>query len=142
FLNQPPNFAGGERLDLEAIVGDLGDPFAEIFATAIERVERLRPACRQPPPHLRHRLCDSRRSDSARGKAKTARRQKFTTFHAFPLCCCRMLDERSRSLLSLQSSPAIDVFLPSEISEVRIAFRMAKGERQIKAAATSHSTCG
>ena len=43
------DLAGGEDLDLELVVGDLGDALGEIFAAAVERIERLRPACRQPP---------------------------------------------------------------------------------------------
>ena len=83
-LQAGDDFAGGKGLDLEFVVGDLGDALAEIFAAAIERIERLRPACSQTPAYLGHRFRDRRRSDRACGETDAANFQKFTTFHAFP----------------------------------------------------------
>jgi hypothetical protein len=75
-------------LNLEFVVGDLGNALAEKFAAAVERIERLRPACRVAPPDLRHRLRDRWRSDSAGGETDAAGLQKITTLHALPLPIC------------------------------------------------------
>src|SRR5450631_4349421 len=81
-LQRGDDFAGGERLNLEFVIGDLGDALAEIFATAVERVERLRPTGRQPPLHLRHGLCDRGRGDCAGSETDAPYFQEITTFHA------------------------------------------------------------
>src|ERR1041385_45855 len=52
------DFAGCEHLDLEFVVAHLGDALREVFAAAVERIERLRPAGWHAPLHFRHRLCD------------------------------------------------------------------------------------
>src|SRR5258708_1548010 len=57
-LQSGHDFARSERLDLEFTVGDLCDAFAEIFAAAVEGIERLRPACGEAPFDFRHRLRD------------------------------------------------------------------------------------
>ena len=44
----------GERLDLEFVIGHFGDALHEEFAAAIQRIEGLRPAGRQPPLNFRH----------------------------------------------------------------------------------------
>ena len=76
------DFAGREDLDLEFVVGHFGDALGEIFAAAIERIERLRPARRHAPFDLRHRLRDGRRRNGGRGGKPDARGfQEFTTFH-------------------------------------------------------------
>ena len=75
-------FAGGEHLDLKFVVAHLRDALAEIFAAAVERIERLRPARRHAPFDFRHRLRDRRRGDSGRGRESHAGRfQELTTFH-------------------------------------------------------------
>ena len=79
-LQSRHDLAGGEHLDLEFVVGDLGDALGEIFAAAIERIERLRPACRQPPFQFRRRLGDRRRGNRRTGKADAGGFQKFTAF--------------------------------------------------------------
>ena len=52
-LQAGDNFACGESLNLEFVVGDLGHTFGEIFAAAIKGIERLWPTCGQPPFHFR-----------------------------------------------------------------------------------------
>src|SRR5262249_87829 len=75
------DLARGEGLDLEFVVRDLGNTLGKIFAAAIERIERLWPACRQPPFDLRAGLRDRRRGNRGRSKAQPRRLQEFTTFH-------------------------------------------------------------
>ena len=43
------DFAGGEHLDLEFVVGHLGDVFRQLLGAAVDRVERLREARGQAP---------------------------------------------------------------------------------------------
>jgi hypothetical protein len=76
------NFAGGENLDLEFVVGGLGDALGHVFRTAVKRVERLRPAGRQPPFHFRHRLGNGRRSHRGGRKTHSRSFQELTTFHS------------------------------------------------------------
>src|SRR5215470_7645643 len=83
-LQAGDDFAGGERLDLELVVGDVGHPLGKIFAAAIERIERLRPARGISPLNLRIRLCDRGRCDCARGGTDAGHFQEITTFHALP----------------------------------------------------------
>ncbi len=73
------DLAGRKDLNLEPIVGDLGDAFREHLAAAIERVERFRPARGEPPFGIRHRLSDGRfcngngsGTDADRGQELTA----------------------------------------------------------------------
>jgi hypothetical protein len=47
------DFAGGEHLDLEFVVGHLGDVFRQLFSAAVDRVERLWEARGQPPLDFR-----------------------------------------------------------------------------------------
>src|SRR3954447_8474609 len=77
-------FAGGKRLNLEAVVGYFGDALAKIFATPVKRIERFRPAGRVSPLELRHRLRNRRRGNRAGGETDAACFQKITTFHALP----------------------------------------------------------
>ena len=93
------DFAGGERLDLELVVGEIGDALAEIFAAAVERVEGLRPACRHPPLYFRVRLCNRRRGYRSRGQTDAANLQEITTLHfSFPSAFCRCPTKERRSL--------------------------------------------
>jgi hypothetical protein len=79
------DFAGGERLNLEFVVGDLGHAFGEILAAAVQRIERLWPTRRISPLHFRHRLRDRRRGNRcARGETDATCFQEITTFHALP----------------------------------------------------------
>src|SRR5262249_7211133 len=72
------------RLDLEFVVGEIGDALGEIFGAAVERIQRLRPARGMSPPNLRVRLCDRRRGHCARSETDARHFQKITTFHALP----------------------------------------------------------
>jgi hypothetical protein len=79
------DFAGGERLDLEFVVGDIGNALAEKFAAAIKRIERLRPACGEAPLDFRIRLRDRGRCDhSTRRETDATCLQEITTFHSIP----------------------------------------------------------
>jgi hypothetical protein len=71
------DLAGREHLDLEVVVGDLAHPLGEHLAGAIERVERLRPARRHPPAHLRRGADDGGHGDAAGSDGS----QELTTFH-------------------------------------------------------------
>src|SRR5579872_2043106 len=85
YLKAWHDFACCKRLDQESVVGDLGDPFGEVFAAAIQRVERLRPARGIAPSHFGHRLRNRRRGHRACGEPDAADFKKFTTFHAYSL---------------------------------------------------------
>ena len=79
---QPGNdLACGEHLDLEFVVGDLGDALGHVFGTAVKGVERFRPTRGQAPLYLGHGLRDGRRSDRRAGETGTGRLQELTTFH-------------------------------------------------------------
>jgi hypothetical protein len=60
------DFACGERLDLEFIVGGFADRFRHHLGAAVQRIERFRPARRHAPFDLRHRLRDGRRGNGCR----------------------------------------------------------------------------
>ena len=57
------DLAAGEGLDLELVVGHRRNALADEVGAAVQRVERLGPACRLPPLDLGHRLRDCRGSD-------------------------------------------------------------------------------
>jgi hypothetical protein len=76
------DFAGGKNLNLEFIVGDFGDALGHIFRSAVKRIQRFRPACRQTPFQFRHRLGNSRRSNRGGRQAASRSLQKFATFHS------------------------------------------------------------
>jgi hypothetical protein len=68
------DFAGGENLDLELVVGRLGDSLGHHLGRAVQRVQRLRPAAGHAPLDRRRRLRVCRRGDRcARGRSKTGR---------------------------------------------------------------------
>src|SRR5262249_31456913 len=75
------DFASGEDLNLEPVVGDFGDMLSEVFAAAVKRIERLRPACRQPPFYFRRRLRNRGCSDGYCCGSQTGSLQELTTFH-------------------------------------------------------------
>src|SRR2546429_3428177 len=79
------DFTGGEGLDLEFVVGDFSDALGEIFAAAVQGIERLRPACRVSPLYLRVRLRNRRCCNRSRGETDAAHLQEITTFHLLPL---------------------------------------------------------
>jgi hypothetical protein len=54
------DFACGEWLDLELVVGGLANRLGHQLGGAMQCVERLRPACRHAPFDLGHRLGDRR----------------------------------------------------------------------------------
>ena len=78
------DFAGGENLDLEFVVGRFGDRLGEHFRRAVDRVERLREARGQPPFQFRRRLRDRRRGDRGGGEPTPAAFEELTTFHVTP----------------------------------------------------------
>jgi hypothetical protein len=80
------DFSGGEKLDLEFVVGGLCDRFAHLIGAAVNRVQRLRPARRHPPLQFRHRLrnCRRRNRRSTRNP-KPCDLDKISTFHASSL---------------------------------------------------------
>src|SRR5450631_4172700 len=152
-LQRGDDFAGGERLNLESVIGDLGDSLAEILATAVERVERLRPTGRQPPLHLGHGLCDRGRSDRAGGEADAPYFQEITTFHAASSGCWSIPRRGSAILRSLFVSPTADAKMVPENSNFESSHRvdvrnlkswptgrMANRCRQIKRLATGSLT--
>src|SRR5262249_31505164 len=57
------DLACGEHLDLKLVLAEFSDPLGHVFGRAIERVERLGPARRQPPAQLRHGLSNGRSGD-------------------------------------------------------------------------------
>ena len=73
-LKAGDDLAGREGLDLEPVAGDLGDALAEVLASAVERVERLRPARRKPPFDLGHGLRESRATQSRQRRRRSRRR--------------------------------------------------------------------
>src|SRR5262249_33069370 len=80
-LQAGDDLAGGEDLNLELVVGRLGDVFGEGLGGAVERVERLRKARGQAPFHLGRRLRDGGRGDRRGGEADAGGFEEFTTFH-------------------------------------------------------------
>ena len=57
-LQAGDDFAAGEGLDLELVVGGIGNVLGHYFDSTPQGVERFWPACRQTPFELRHRLRD------------------------------------------------------------------------------------
>ena len=55
-LQRRHDLAGGKDLDLELVVGRLRDVFGERLASAVQRVERLRPARGQSPFEFRRSI--------------------------------------------------------------------------------------
>jgi len=80
-LQRRDDLASGERLNLKLVVGGLGHVLGEGFASAIERVERLRPACGEPPSDLRHRLRNRGRGERRGCGSGGANFEKFAAFH-------------------------------------------------------------
>src|SRR5262249_4147818 len=78
------DLAGSEHLDLEFPVSCLRYIFCEQLASAVQGVQRFRPACRQPPFQDWRRLRNRRSSNRGRGSAGTHRSQKLASFHLFP----------------------------------------------------------
>ena len=77
------DLVGGEDLDLEPVVGRLGDRLRKRLGGAVERVERLREARGQAPFELRHRLRDGGLRNRGRGGGQAGRLQELTTLHGF-----------------------------------------------------------
>ncbi len=76
------DFAAGEDLDLELVVGHLGDDLGDHLGAAVDRVERLRKARRHAPFDFRHRLRDRRRRDGGGAcNAYSGDLDEVTTFH-------------------------------------------------------------
>ena len=76
------DFAGGEGLDLEFVVGGFANEFGHQFDATPQGVERFWPARRQAPFQLRHRLRDggSRQRCSA-SRANASDLEKLSSFH-------------------------------------------------------------
>ena len=71
------DFAGGENLDLEFVIGRVGDGLGHDFRSAVKRIERLRPARGHAPFEFRHRLRDRRRSNRGSGNTDARRFSKI-----------------------------------------------------------------
>ena len=80
-LQPGDDLARGKRLDLEPVVGRLGDEARHVFGGAVDRVEGLREARGQTPFDLGHRLGDRRLGNGGCGNAEAGRLEEFTTFH-------------------------------------------------------------
>jgi hypothetical protein len=80
-LERRHDLATREALDLEFVIGRLGDIFGYRFGSAIWNVERFRKARRQAPFDLRHRLGDRRRGQGGGGKSRSRCLQKSAAFH-------------------------------------------------------------
>src|SRR5262249_13497191 len=78
------NFACGKALNLELAVGRLRNVFGDCFTSAINRIERFRPACRQTPFDRRAGLRDHWLRDGGGGSGSANGREKFTAFHRYP----------------------------------------------------------
>src|SRR5215468_5098595 len=78
------NFTCGKALNLELAVGRLRNVFGDRFTSAVNRIERFRPARRQTPFDRRVGLRDCRLGDSGAGGGSAKSREKFTAFHRYP----------------------------------------------------------
>src|SRR5690242_10552712 len=77
------DFSGGEKLDLEFVVGGLCDRLTHHVGAAVDRVQGLRPARRHAPLQFRHRLRDCRRRNRRSTRNPKSRDlDKISTFHA------------------------------------------------------------
>ena len=80
------DFAGGESLDLEFVVGGFADHLRHHLGAAMQRIERFRPARRHPPFDFRHRLRNRRRCDRRRTRhAQSGDLDEISTFHDISL---------------------------------------------------------
>jgi hypothetical protein len=78
--------AGREHADVELAVGELAHALGEELAAAVDRLQALRKARRQPPAERGLRLGDRGRRESAAGGEREPRRKDVPTFHdGFPL---------------------------------------------------------
>src|SRR5215472_10295049 len=76
------DFAGGEKLDLEFVVGGLCDGFAHDVGAAINCVQRLRPARGHAPFQPWHGLRNCRRGNRRRTSGPKSRDlDEISTFH-------------------------------------------------------------
>jgi hypothetical protein len=80
-LQRRHDLATGKRLNLEFLIGQLGDALAHGFDRAEHRVEAFRPARRQPPSDRRAGLRDRRGGERSRGHASARTLEKCTPFH-------------------------------------------------------------
>src|SRR5262249_51226508 len=98
------DLAGGKHLDLELIVGRLGNHLRNRLGYAVERVERFRKARRQSPFDGRVGLRDSGLGDRSRRNAETGRSQKLTTFELTGTHGVALPGDRANARLSDQSA--------------------------------------
>jgi hypothetical protein len=76
------DFAGGECLNLEFVVGCLANNLGHHFGSAVKSIERFRPTGRQTPFDLRHRLRDRRRGNGRSPRNAYSRDfDKVSTLH-------------------------------------------------------------
>jgi hypothetical protein len=81
-VRQPGNdLAGGEVLDLELVVGRLGDESRQGLAGAVKGVERLGEAGGEPPLEFRRGLGDGGLGDGSGCCANSRGGKKLTAFH-------------------------------------------------------------
>src|SRR5664279_3311530 len=79
------DFAGGKGLELEFIIGGFADRLGHLLGAAMQRIQRLRPACRHAPFDLRHRLRNRRRGDGGSTcDTQTCDLDKVSSFHRIP----------------------------------------------------------
>jgi hypothetical protein len=75
------DFSGRKDLDLELVVGRLGDCLGQDLRAAKKRIKRFRPAGRHSPFDLRCRLRDRRRGNGGPRDAYSGGLDEVTTFH-------------------------------------------------------------
>jgi hypothetical protein len=75
------DFTGGEHLDLEFVVGGLCHRLAQDLGTAVQRIERFRPAAGHPPFDLGRGLRNRRRGNGRGRDAYSGGLDEVTSFH-------------------------------------------------------------
>ena len=76
------DFTARKSLDLEFVVGGFGNEFGYHLDGTPQRVERFRPARRQAPFELRHRLRNGgSRQRCGAGRANACDFKKISSFH-------------------------------------------------------------
>src|SRR5262249_26832393 len=84
------NLARRKHLNLKLVVGRLSHVFSHQLYSAIQCIERLRPAACHSPFELWHGLRDRRLGNGGRREADAGRLQEFATFpFVYPPFVCR-----------------------------------------------------
>ena len=81
YLQAGDDFAGGEGLDLEFVIGGFADYLGHHLGAAMQRIERFRPAGCHAPFDLRHRLRNCRRGDGGASDAQACHLDKVSSLH-------------------------------------------------------------